>query len=162
MRSAVLKNEMVAGIAGVAMIVAGCVGCSSDKSNSGSSSSKAAPPATPGPKLTIDGENQNISGQVSCTPSGSNINIGVGDAAAGIGAVISTDKPPIVHSVGLGSYKGITLGFSDAAPSQNTNAGAAVDGKSYAIKGTASGVDMTDPQQPKSVTKTFELSVTCP
>ena len=42
------------------------------------------------------------------------------------------------------------------------NAGAAVNGKSYAIKGTASGVDMTNPQQPRPVTKPFEMDVTCP
>ncbi len=71
--------------------------------------------------------------------------------------MVSNDNPPIVHSVGLGSVNGVTLGFSDAAPNnQGANAGAAVSGKDYAIKGTASGADMTNPQQPQPVTKSFE------
>ena len=76
--------------------------------------------------------------------------------------MISNGNPPIVHAVGLGSVNGVALGFSDAAPNQASNAGAAVDGKAYAIKGTATGTDMTNPQQPQTVTKSFELDVTCP
>ena len=76
--------------------------------------------------------------------------------------MVSNANPPIVHSVGLGSVNGVTLGFSDAAPNQAGNAGAAVNGKTYAIKGTATGLDMSNPQQPQQVTKPFELDVTCP
>jgi len=76
--------------------------------------------------------------------------------------VVSNANPPIVHSVGLGSVNGVVLGFSDAAPNQGGNAGAAVNGKSYALKGTATGVDMNNPQQPQQVTKSFEMDVTCP
>jgi lipoprotein LpqH len=141
------------------MVVAACVGCSSNKSNTGQSSS---PPAPTGPLVTVDGQNQNVTGQVTCTTAGANINIGIGDAANGIGAVVSTDNPPIVHAVGLGTVNGVILGFSDAAPNQAANAGAAVNGKVYGIKGTASGVDMTNPDEPKPVTKPFEMSVTCP
>ena len=112
--------------------------------------------------MIVDGKNLNVSGAVRCTPAGSNINIAVGDAAAGIGAVISNDNPPIVHAVGLGSVDGITLGYSDVAKGQEGNAGAAVSGKSYQIKGTASGADVSNPQQPKPITKPFELDVTCP
>ncbi|MGE2816620.1 lipoprotein LpqH [Mycobacterium heidelbergense] len=141
------------------MVVAACAGCSSNKSNTGASSSSA--PA--GPQVIVDGQNQNVSGPVTCTPAGANTTIGIGDPTAGVGAVVSNDNPPIVHSVGLGSVNGISLGFSDAAPNnQGANAGAAVNGKSYAIKGTATGADMSDPQQPKQVTKSFEIQVTCP
>jgi ipoprotein LpqH len=154
-----VKRGIVVGVAGVAMVAAACAGCSSNKSNTGASSS--APSAT-GPQVTVDGQKQNITGQVTCTPAGDNINIGIGDATNGLGAVISTANPPIVHSVGLGSVNGVTLGFSDAAPNQSGNAGAAVNGKSYAIKGTAAGVDMSNPQQPQQVTKSFEMDVTCP
>ncbi len=76
--------------------------------------------------------------------------------------MVSNDNPPIVHAVGLGNVNGITLGFSDAAPNQGSNAGAVQDGKSYTIKGTATGADMSNPQQPQQVTKSFELDVTCP
>jgi lipoprotein LpqH len=147
------------------MVVAAVAGCSNDKSStsagtSSSSSSSASAPA--GPQVIIDGQAQNITGQVTCNASGSNINIGIGDPSDGLGAVVSTDNPPIVHAVGLGSVNGITLGFSDAAPNQGGNAGAAQNDKSYTIKGTATGVDMTNPQQPQQVTKPFEMDVTCP
>lgn len=155
-----MKHGMVVGLAGVAVVVAACAGCSSNKSSTGSSGSSS--PSAAGPQVIVDGQAQNVSGQVTCTPSGDNTNIGIGDPTAGVGAVVSNANPPIVHSVGLGTVNGITLGFSDAAPNQGGNAGAAVNGKTYAIKGTATGLDMSNPQQPQQVTKSFELDVTCP
>ena len=156
-----LKRGIVVGVAGVAMVVAACAGCSSNKSNTGASSSSA--PAAAGPQVIVDGQNQNVTGQVTCNQAGGNTTIGIGDPTAGVGAVVSNDNPPIVHSVGLGSVNNVMLGFSDAAPNnQGANAGAAVSGKSYAIKGTASGVDTSNPQQPQQVTKSFEIDVTCP
>ncbi|HYQ34766.1 MAG TPA: lipoprotein LpqH [Mycobacterium sp.] len=154
-----MKRGIVVGVAGVAVVVAACAGCSSNKSSTGASSSA---PAAAGPQLIVDGQNQNVTGQITCNSANGNTAIGIGDATAGLGAVVSNDNPPIVHSVGLGNVNGVTLGFSDAAPNQASNAGAAVNGKSYAIKGTASGVDMSNPQQPKQVTRSFELDVTCP
>ncbi|OBI92030.1 lipoprotein LpqH [Mycobacterium asiaticum] len=154
-----MKREFSVGVVGVALVVAACAGCSSKNSDTGQPSSPAAPA---GPVVIVDGKNLNVTGQVTCQASGANTNIGIGDAANGIGAVVSNDKPPIVHAVGLGAVDGIVLGFSDAAPNQATNAGAALKDKTYAIKGTASGVDMTNPDQPRPVTKPFEMSVTCP
>ena len=155
-----MKRGITAGVAGVAVVAAALAGCSSNKSNPGASSSAAS--AAAGPQVVIDGQKQNITGQVSCTAAGDNTNIGIGDATNGLGAVVSNANPPIVHAVGLGSVNGITLGFSDAAPGQGGNAGAAQSGKSYSIKGTATGVDMSNPQQPQQVTKSFEMDVTCP
>jgi ipoprotein LpqH len=155
-----VKRGIVVGVAGVAVVVAACAGCSSNKSSTGASSSSA--PAAAGPQVIVDGQNQNVTGQVTCNSANGVTTIGIGDATAGVGAVVSNDSPPIVHSVGLGSVNGIALGFSDAAPNQASNAGAAVNGKSYAIKGTATGTDMSNPQQPQQVTKPFELDVTCP
>jgi ipoprotein LpqH len=155
-----VKRGIVVGVAGVAMVVAACAGCSSNKSNTGASLSSA--PVAAGPQVTVDGQNQNVTGQVTCNTANGNTTIGIGDATAGLGAVVSNDNPPIVHSVGLGSVDGVTLGFSDAAPNQGSNAGAAVNGKSYAIKGTATGADISNPNQPQSVTKSFEMDVTCP
>ena len=157
-----MKRGIVVGVAGVAVVVAACASCSSNKSNTGSSNSSSSSPSAAGPQVIVDGQTQNVSGQVTCTPAGDNINIGIGDATAGVGAVVSNANPPIVHSVGLGNVNGVALGFSDAAPNQAGNAGAAVNGKSYAIKGTASGLDMSNPQQPQQVTKSFEMDVTCP
>src|ERR1700742_2523747 len=142
------------------MVVAACAGCSSKKSETGASSTSA--PAAAGPQLIVDGQNQNISGAVTCNTANGVITIGIGDATAGLGAVLSTDNPPIVHSVGFGNVNNVALGFSDAAPNQASNAGAAVNGKSYAIKGTATGTDVTNPQSPQTVTKPFELDLTCP
>lgn len=153
-----MKHGIVVGIAGMAVVIAGGAGCSSDKSNTGASNS----PAAAGPQVIVDGKSQNVSGPVTCNPAGNRITIGIGDAANGLGAVISTDNPPIVHAVGLGIVDGITLGYSDAAPGQGGSAGAAASGKSYQIKGTATGADTSNPQQPKPVTKPFELDVTCP
>jgi ipoprotein LpqH len=156
-----VKRGIVVGVAGVAVVIAASAGCSSNKSSTGSAGSSSAP-AT-GTQIIVDGQTQNVSGQVTCTAAGDNTNIGVGDATAGIGAVVSNGNPPLVHSVGIGAVNGITLGFSDAAPNnQGGSAGAAVNGKSWAIKGTATGVDMTNPQQPQPVTKPFEFDVTCP
>jgi ipoprotein LpqH len=154
-----VKRGIVVGVAGVAIVIAGCAGCSSNKSNTGASSGPAAPA---GPQVIVDGKTQNVSGPVTCTPAGNNINIGIGDVANGVGAVVSSDNPPIVHSVGLGTVDGVTLGFSDAAQGQGGDAGAAVSGKYYQIKGTATGADTSNPQQPQPVTKKFELDVTCP
>ena len=158
-----VKRGITAGVVGVAMVAAALAGCSSNKSNPGaSSSSSGAPAAAAGPQLTIDGQNQNITGQVTCTVAGDNTNIGIGDATNGVGAVVSNANPPIVHSVGLGNVNGVALGFSDAAPGAGGNAGAAQSGKTYAIKGTATGVDMSNPQQPQQVKKSFQMNVTCP
>jgi ipoprotein LpqH len=155
-----VERGIVAGIAGVAIVATALAGCSSKKSEtSPSGSGSAAPPAT---QVIVDGQNLNVTGPVVCTPNGDNIGIGIGDASNGIGAVLSTANPPIVHSVGLGVVNGITLGYSDAAPGQGGSAGAAQSGKAYAIKGTATGADMSNPQQPQQVTKSFEMDVTCP
>ncbi len=157
-----MKRGIVVGVAGVAVVVAACAGCSSNKSNTGSSNSSSSSPSAAGPQVIVDGQNTERQRPGHLHPAGDNINIGIGDATAGVGAVVSNANPPIVHSVGLGNVNGVALGFSDAAPSQGGNAGAAVNGKSYAIKGTASGVDMSNPQQPQQVTKSFEMDVTCP
>ncbi|OBL15574.1 hypothetical protein A5646_06855 [Mycobacterium sp. 1245499.0] len=157
-----MKRGIVVGAAGVALVVAASAGCSSNKSNTGASGSSSAAAAAAGPVLTVDGQNQNISGQVTCTAAGDNITIGIGDPTNGLGAVVSNGNPPLVHSVGLGTVNGVALGFSDAAPNQAGSAGAAVKGKDWAIKGTATGTDMSNPQQPQQVTKPFELDLTCP
>lgn len=155
-----MKRGIFVGVTAAAVVVASCGGCSDKKSNTGAGEpSGAAPPPT---QILIDGQKQDITGAVTCTPDGNNMKIGIGDASNGVGAVVSNADPPIVHAVGLGNVGGITLGYSDAAPGQESNAGAEHKGKTYAIKGTATGSDMSNPQEPKRVTKTFEMTVTCP
>ncbi|MBV9514068.1 MAG: lipoprotein LpqH [Mycobacteriaceae bacterium] len=150
-----MKREILVGVIGAATVVACLGGCSNNKSST-SSSNSGSPSA---PKVTIDGQNQNISGQVSCTPVGANISIAVGDASNGVGAVVSNANPPVVHSVGLGNVNGVMLGYADAAAGQG-KAQATKNGSTYQITGTATGVATGNSQQP--VTKPFEMDVTCP
>jgi ipoprotein LpqH len=127
-------------------------GCSSNKSNTSSS-------VPGGNQVIIDGQNQNVTGQVSCTPAGGNVNIGIGDPSNGIGAVVTTADPPVVQAVGLGNLTGVTLGYSAGAPNEGT-VQATKSGNSYTIKGTATGLNTANPQQ--QLTKPFEMDVTCP
>ena len=153
----VAKHEILVGIAAAATVVAGLAGCSSNKSSTGSSTSGA--PAPVGNKVTIDGQAQNVAGAISCTQVNGNTSIGFGDPTTGIGAVVSNADPPVVQAVGLGNLTGVTLGYSAGAPNQG-NAQATKSGNSYTVKGTATGADAANPQQP--VSKSFEMDVTCP
>jgi lipoprotein LpqH len=165
---------LVVTVAGAAVLVAGLSGCSKDDNKSTSttsaktSSSTAAttsaaggPSATAGAstaKVTIDGQPQNINGQVVCATAGGNLNIAIGEATTGIAAVLSADAST-VQSVGLGNVNGVTLGYTAGVPG-GANATASKDGNTYKISGTATGVDMANPMQP--VNKPFEIQVTCP
>jgi lipoprotein LpqH len=108
--------------------------------------------------VTIDGQPQNVQGQVVCATAGGNLNIAIGEATTGIAAVLSQDAST-VQSVGLGNVNGVTLGYTAGVPG-GANATATKDGNTYKITGTATGVDMANPMQP--VTKPFEIEVTCP
>jgi lipoprotein LpqH len=152
----VANRGIVIGIAAAATVVAGLGGCSSTKSNTTNSTS---PPAAGGNKVLIDGQPQNVTGQVSCTQVNGNLSIGIGDPTTGIGAVVSNADPPVVQAVGLGNLTGVTLGYSAGAPNQG-NAQATKSGNSYTIRGTATGVNASNLQQ--TITKPFEIDVTCP
>jgi ipoprotein LpqH len=149
----VAKRGILVGILAASTVVAVLAGCSSNKSNTSS------PPPGPAEKVVIDGQTQQVSGPVSCTPAGGNINIGIGDPTNGIGAVVSTANPPVVQAVGLGNLTGATLGYSAGAPNQGS-VQATKSGNSYTIKGTATGVSTANLQQ--TLTKPFEMDVTCP
>ena len=159
-----MKRGVTVAVAGAAIVVAGMSGCSSNKSTtsgSGTSSSQRRPSASSGgaagTKVIIDGKDQNVSGTVVCTTAGGNVNIAIGGAATGIGAVLTDANPPAVKSVGLGNVNGVTLGYTPGTG--QGNASATKDGSSYKITGTATGVDMANPMQP--VNKPFEIDVTC-
>jgi ipoprotein LpqH len=155
----VAKCGILVGIAAAATVVAGMAGCSSNKSTTSAPASSSGSSAPVGNQVLIDGQNQNVTGQVTCTTAGSNVNIGIGDPSNGIGAVVSSADPPVVQAVGLGNLTGVTLGYSAGAPNQGT-VQATKTGNSYSIKGTATGVNMANPQQ--QLTKPFEMDVTCP
>ena len=94
---------------------------------------------------------------------GDNTNIGIGDASSGVGAVVSNANPPIVHSVGLGTVNNVRCSVS-LTPRlvKAVMPGPRRTARTYAIKGNATGVDMSNPQQPQQVKKSFEMDVTCP
>jgi lipoprotein LpqH len=160
----VAKHRILVGIAAAATVVAGLAGCSSNKSSTSESSSAPAAggssaPAPGGSKVIIDGQTQNVAGQVSCTQVNGNLSIGIGDPTTGIGAVVTNADPPVVQAVGLGNLTGVTLGYSAGAQNQ-ANSQATKSGNSYTIKGTATGINSADQQQ--ALSKPFEMDVTCP
>jgi lipoprotein LpqH len=164
-----VKRGFVVAVGGAAIVIAGLSGCSSDEKKSESpttaaetttgagTASATAAPSGGGTKVTIDGQDQNVSGTVVCSEMGGNMNIAIGDAATGIAAVLSSDGST-VQSVGLGNVNGVTLGYQSGTG--QGEAKATNDGKSYNISGTATGIDMANPMQP--VNKPFEIAVTCP
>ena len=151
-------HRILVGIAAAATVVAGLAGCSSNKPSTSASSSSSAP-APGGNKVIVDGQTQNVTGQVSCTQVNGNLSIGIGDPTNGIGAVVTNADPPVVQAVGLGNLTGVTLGYSAGAQNQG-NAQATKSGNSYTIKGTAAGINSANPQQ--ALSKSFEIDVTCP
>lgn len=155
-----MKQSLLVAVGGAAVVIAGLAGCSSDSGSSESSSSNtaSATSASSEAKVTIDGQDQNIQGTVACTSMGGNVNIAIGQATTGIGAVVTEADPPAVQSVGLGNINGVTLGFQQGTG--QGNAEVEKDDKTYTIKGNATGIDMANPMQP--VTKPFEIEVTCP
>lgn len=164
-----MKRSVAVAAAATAIVVVGLSGCSSNKANqsatsgSGPSSGQtsAAAAGSSGSstaKVTIDGKDQNVQGTVACTTAAGNVNIAIGGAATGIGAVLTDASPPSVKSVGLGNVNGVTLGYTPGTG--QGNATATKDGSKYKISGTATGVDMSNPMQP--VNKSFEIDVTCP
>lgn len=171
-----MKRGFVVAVAGAAVLVAGMSGCSKDEkktestssASASASASSSAVTASSGTatasagagsaKVTIDGQPQNINGQVVCATAGGNYNIAIGEAATGIAVVMAPDAS-VVHSVGLGNVNGVTLGYQEGVPG-GAAATATKDGNNIKVSGTATGVDMANPMAP--VTKPFEIEVTCP
>jgi ipoprotein LpqH len=161
-KGARVKRSITIAAAATAIVVVGLSGCSSNKSTTsgqGKSSSQSTPSGGASKtKVTIDGKDQNVNGTVACTALGGNVNIAIGDATTGIGAVLTNASPPGVKSVGLGNVNGVALGYTPGTG--QGNASATKNGSSYKISGTATGVDMSNPMQP--VSKPFEIDVICP
>lgn len=150
----------------------GLVGCSGDKSPSENASSasstisSAATSATDAAKgnpppgqadITVDGVTQNVTGQPVCTDAAGNFNIAIGQGLSGVVVVISPDAS-VVHSVALGNVSGVVLGFQEGV--SGGQASASKDDNTYTITGTANGITAAIP--PTTVSKPFEIKVTCP
>ena len=151
-----MKRELTIAVAGAAILVAGISGCSDNKPAASNNSTSASAGSGGGTTVIIDGKNQNVSGSVVCATTAGTVNIAIGAAATGVGAVLTDANPPEVKSVGLGNVNGVTLAY---APGGAGSATATKNGSSYTIKGTATGIDMANPMTP--VTKPFEIDVTC-
>ena len=168
-----MKQGLLVAVGGAAIVVAGLSGCSSgnnsatgssssSSSSSSASSSSAASTsaeASAQTKVSIDGQDQNITGSVVCTNVGDTIAIAIGQQTTGIAATVTTGDSPTVKQVGLGNVNGAVLGYSQGVPGGEASV-TKVD-KSYKITGKASGADMANPMA-GIVTKTFEIDVTCP
>jgi lipoprotein LpqH len=164
-------RSLVVGVASAAVVLAGLTGCSSKKSEettgasepnatsavTASSGSVTAQAGAGTAMVTIDGQPQEIKGQVACTTAAGTMNIAVGDQTTGIGVMMSPDASKVT-SVGLGNVNGVAMGYQEGAP--GGSASVTKDGQTYTITGTATGVDIANPMQP--MTKPFEIKVSCP
>ncbi len=171
-----MKRGFVVAVGGAALVIAGLSGCSSDNNSSSATTTEEttvsvttteetttvaeSPSVTTGAattKVTIDGQDQAVEGNVVCATMGGNVNIAIGEAMTGIAAVVSEGDAPTVSSVALGNVDGVSLGFTQGAGGEAT---AEKDGNTYKISGTATGVDMANPMTP--LNKPFTIEVTCP
>lgn len=156
-----MKRELTIAVAGAAILVAGISGCSSSKPSGGGISTSVPGGAVSvgganAAKVTIDGKDQNVQGTTVCTKTPGNITIAVGGNSTGISVVLTDASPPEVKAVQLGNVNGVTLQYAQGGQG---NASVTVDGNTYKVTGTATGVDMANPTQPAS--KPFEVDVTC-
>jgi lipoprotein LpqH len=149
------------GVASAALAVGTITGCSSTNStNSSSPSGSTAGSLSSGATtVLVDGQTHNVSGGVTCTAAGTDTNVAIGDPITGVGAVVSNDSSAAVHSVGLGTVNGVTLGYSDATTGPGNATATKTGSNSYKITGTAVGLDSANQQQ---VSKSFEMDFSCP
>ncbi|MBY0441908.1 MAG: lipoprotein LpqH [Mycobacteriaceae bacterium] len=156
-----MKRSVTIAAASMAIAAVALSGCSSNSSKKSAPSGSGETPSSEGTahasKVVIDGKDQNIQGTTVCTTVAGTVNIAIGAATTGIGAVLTDGNPPVVKSVGLGNVNGVTLGYT-AGVGQG-NASVTKSGNTYTITGKATGVDMANPMQP--VTKSFEIEANC-
>ena len=111
-----MKQEVMVMAGAAAILAVGLAGCSGNKSVSTPNGEVAAASAS-NTKVLIDGQDQNVKGQVACATTAGSVNIAIGGPAAGgagggtgIGAVLTDANPPVVTSVALGNVNGVALG----------------------------------------------------
>lgn len=147
-----MNHGFVVAVGGAAIVVAGVAGCSSQHVGGVSQGVGSSG------KVLIDGQDQNVQGNVVCqvTPSGVQIAIGTG----GVSAQLSGANPLTVQQASPGKVNGVTFVYQNGNPMGGGTAQATNDGKNYKITGTATGMDPSNPMQP--VSKPFEIDATCP
>lgn len=139
-----MKREMVAAVTAVAIVCIG--GCSSN--------------SKPAKKVTVDGQDQQVQGDVSCTAHDDSLAITIGDPANGVVAMLTGGDSPEVQTVVFGDVDGAKLMYAKEMPVSGdaVDIKATKDGKHYTITGTASELKTV----PHPESKPFEIDVTCP
>jgi lipoprotein LpqH len=140
-------------VGGGTMIVVALAGCSSGGGQKVSTSGHA--------KVTVDGQDQNVNGPVTCQKAGGQLQIGIGQPGSpNTVAVQATDaNPPAIHQIALGKVNGVQLAYQQGSP--GASAQATKDGNGYKFSGTATGMNPSDPMA-GMVSKPFVVDVTCP
>ncbi len=168
-----MKRGLLVAVGGAAIVVAGLSGCSSgDKSSSSSSSAssrqararahrrrraRTADSGAGGTKVTIDGQDQNVTGTVVCAVDGRQREHR--DRRGDHRHRRRGQRRRFAHRARRSALATSTASPSAVGPGAG-DAKAEKDGKTYKISGNATGIDMANPMTP--VTKPFELEVTCP
>jgi ipoprotein LpqH len=158
-----MKREVIITAGATAIFAVALAGCSGSNKSVSTPNGGVAAASASNTKVLIDGQDQNVKGQVACATTAGSVNIAIGGptggagAGTGIGAVLTDANPPAVTSVALGNVNGVALGVGGTTGS----AKATKDGNTYKITGTASGADLSNPMA-GPVTKPFEIDVTCP
>jgi lipoprotein LpqH len=145
-----MNRGLVVAVGAAALVVASLSGCSS----SGTTSTSEA-----NTKVTLDGQDQPITGSVTCVTQGGNLSIAVGDPSKAITATLTSGDSPDVQSVSMGSSNGVALVYTKGIPGGG-EATASKDGSTYKISGKVTGLDASQPGT--VLTKPFEMNVTCP
>jgi lipoprotein LpqH len=152
-----MKDAVITPLVGATILVVTIAGCSSGHINVGGQSVSTNGHA----KVTVDGKDQNVNGQVTCQKAGGELQISIGQPGSSTAiAVQATDtNPPNVHQIALGTVNNVTLTYQQGAP--GASATATQNGNDYKFSGTATGVDKTN-LTAGLVSRSFEIDVTCP
>ncbi|HEY7050985.1 MAG TPA: lipoprotein LpqH [Mycobacterium sp.] len=153
-RETAVKRGFVIVVGGAAIVVAGLAGCSDNKASSGGSTAAAGKGSA---KVTVDGNDQSIKGDIGCVTTGDRVVMSVGDQSKGVvGATIVGND---VETVGI-ILNGQPLGYTKGVP--GGEATLKKDGSKYSITGNLTGApDMSNPMAGPSK-HPFSMEVTCP
>jgi lipoprotein LpqH len=113
-------------------------------------------PASPGSRVLIDGNAQDIGGSVSCKTGAGLLTINMG---ANVFVVLTDADPPVVNEVGLGNVEGVVLAYH--AGSGDGDATVTKNDKTYKIVGHATGFDISHPLE-GFASRAYEIDATCP
>ena len=137
-----VKRGFVVAVGGAAIVVAGLSGCSSNKACSGSTCGSSG---TGTAKVTVDGKDQSITGNIGCTTTGDNVVIAIGNGGtSGMGATL-TGGGSTVQTVSV-SPNGQPLTYQQGNTALGGDAAVSKDGSKYTITGHLAGTpDMSNP-----------------